>query len=176
MGVPWVVVLWMGLQASSPASDDPFGPLRDLPGRWEGAIDGRLGTGKGLRVYEFINDGKFLLARHSSVRPAQEKSPEGDHHQELALFSHDTERGTIMLREFMSEGVIPLSACEVEERRVRCVAESVENGEGIRARLTLDFVGPHEFVETYELAFPGDPELLHYFTNRWTRVPSVDDD
>jgi hypothetical protein len=109
-------------------ADDPWGPLRHLEGRWEGAIEGRLGTGKGVRSYEFVLDGLFLLYRHASVRLPQEKSPEGDHHRELGVFSYDSQGKSIMLREFMSEGVVLLSRCEVTKNRIVCVSEHVESG------------------------------------------------
>lgn len=152
---------------------DPFVFLRHLAGRWEGAIDGRLGTGKGIREYEWILDDQFLLLRHGSVRMPQEKSADGDHHRELAVFSFDREQKKIMLREFMVEGVVSLYGCDATKERLVCVTEHVESGPGIRARLTLEFESPYAFTEIYELAFPKDPELLHYFTNRWTRLPEL---
>jgi len=171
---PALLALALTLAAGSSAQtpvDDPWGPLRHLEGQWEGAIEGRLGTGTGLREYEFVLGGQFLLSRHASVRLPQEKSPGGDHHQELAVFSYDTERQSIVLREFMSEGVVPRSLCALTGDRVVCTTEHVESGPGIRARLTLDFESPHAFTETYELAFPRDETLKHYFTNHWTRRP-----
>lgn len=170
--VPMILALLLATSsATQTPTDDPWGPLRHLEGHWEGAIEGRLGTGKGLRSYEFVLGGQFLFYRHASVRLPQEKSPGGDHHRELAIFSYDRERKSIVLREFMIEGVVLRSPCEVTENRVVCVSEHVESGPGIRARLTLEFESPHAFTEVYELAFPKDETLKHYFTNRWTRVP-----
>jgi hypothetical protein len=162
-------------EAQEPANreKDPLAILRPLAGRWEGTIDGRLGTGKGIREYEWILDEQFLLSRHASVRMPQEKSPKGDHHRELAVFSFDSERNTIMLREFMVEGVVNRYACDAGDGRLVCVTEHVENGPGIRARLTLEFESPYAFTEIYELAFSAGKELQHYFTNRWTRVPEL---
>jgi len=76
-----------------------------------------------------------------------------------------------VLREFMVEGVVVRSPCDVAEARVVCVAEEVESGPGIRARLTLEFDSPYAFTEVYELAFPADETLQLYFTNRWTLLP-----
>ncbi len=50
----------------------------------------------------------------------------------------------------------------------------MENGPGIRARLTLQITDRYRFVEVYEIAWPGN-ELAVYFTNRWTRSPVLDD-
>lgn len=158
-------------QATS--AQDRFGPLRLLEGSWEGAIDGRLGTGVGVRDYEFILDDHFLLLRQDSVRLPQDRSPEGDHHRELAVFSYDTERETVVLREFFVEGVVNRYTCELDAQRVVCVTEAVESGPGIRARLTLEIPHAYEFEETFEIAFSEDAELAVYFTNHWTRTPKL---
>jgi hypothetical protein len=148
--------------------------LRPLVGSWEGSIDGKLGTGTGVRRYEFILGGKFLMCRHTSVRLPQEKSPAGDQHEELGVFSFDSEKKAIVLREFMLEGVVPRSVCETEAGKIVCTTEAVESGPGIRARLTLEIIDRYRFRETYELAWPGK-ELELYFDNEWTRVPALDD-
>jgi len=149
---------------------DPWALLKLLVGTWEGEIDGKLGTGKGVRRYELILGERFLLCRHRSVRVPQEKSPKGDQHEELGVFSFDSERKTIVYREFMSEGVVVRSPCEVAGTRVVCTSEAVESGPGIRARLVLEIADRYRFTEVYELAWPGK-EMEHYFTNRWTRSP-----
>ena len=154
------------------AEPDPWEPLRLLEGTWEGAIDGRLGQGVGRRTYGFIFDGLYLFSRHASVRLPQEKSPEGDHHRELAVYSYDRERGTIVLREFMVEGYVVRSTCETEPRRFVCTAEAVESGPGMQSRLTIEISDPYRLEETFELAWPGD-ELQVLFTNTWTRVPDL---
>lgn len=149
---------------------DPWKPFNTLVGNWEGQIDGKLGTGNGVRRYEFIFGGKYLLLRHESVRLPQEKSPEGDQHQELGVFSYDRQRNVIVLREFMNEGVVVRSPCAVNDKKIVCASEEVESGPGIRSRLTLEIVDRYRFKEVYELAFPGR-ELEHYFTNHWVRMP-----
>jgi hypothetical protein len=146
--------------------------LRLLEGTWEAKIDGRLGQGAGQRSYEFIFDGVYLVSRHASVRLPQEKSPEGDHHRELGVYSLDRERGTIVLREFMEEGFVLRSTCEMEPRRFVCAAEAIESGPGMQSRLTVEISDPYHFTEIFELASPGE-ELQVYFTNTWTRVPDL---
>lgn len=157
-------------EVSTSVAGDHWGPLRLLVGTWDGAIDGRLGTGTGVREYELILDENFLLFRHASVRMPQELSPAGDHHRELSIFSYDADRETIVLREFFVEGVVSRYTCDVEGSTVICVAEDIENGAGMQARLTLDIHDAYSFDEVFELAFPGE-ELSVYFTSRWTRRP-----
>ena len=165
----------LAAQAETPQSaTDPLILLKQLVGTWEGEIDGKLGKGKGVRHYEMILGGRFLLCRHRSVRVPQEKSPKGDQHEELGVFSFDSERKTIVYREFMSEGVVVRSPCEVAGSRVVCTSEAVESGPGIRARLVLEIADRYRFTETYELGWPGK-EMEHYFTNQWTRSPAAMD-
>ena len=154
------------------AEVDPWAPLRLLEGTWEGSIDGRLGQGTGRRHYQFILAGKFLLVRHSSVRLPQEKSPRGDDHRELGVFSFDSERATIVFRQFLVEGFVARYTCDMEPKRFVCTSESVESGDGLRARETVEIEDRYRFVETFELASPGE-ELEVFFTNRWARVPAL---
>ena len=106
--------------AQIPSEKDPWGPLRSLEGHWEGAISGKLGTGTGVRDYEFILDGHYLIFRHDSVREPQEKSPEGDHHRELSVFSFDSERQKIVLRSFNIEGFVLQYLCTVTDTKITC--------------------------------------------------------
>ena len=160
--------------AGAPGEESIWAPFRRLEGSWEGTIEGRLGEGRGRRDYEFLFDGLYLVFRHASVRLPQEKSPEGDYHRELGVFSLDRERSTIVLREFHGEGFVIGSACKALEQGFVCTSESVESGTGMRSRLTVEMSDPFRFEETFELASPGE-ELTVYFTNRWSRVPDLRD-
>lgn len=159
--------------AEEPTSD-PWAPFRLLEGHWEGAIEGILGQGTGKRSYERILDDKYVLMRHASVRLPQEKSPKGDFHRGLTIFSFDSERDTIVMRSFMVEGFVLRYTCEVEPKRFVCNTESIENGTGMRARETIEITDRYRFEETFELASPGQ-ELTVFFTNSWTRVPDLAD-
>ena len=145
-----------------------------LEGAWEGTIDGALGTGTGVRTYEYILDDNFVLLKHASVRPPQPKSPTGDHHRELGVFSFDRNRGKIIYREFIVEGYVNTYVCDVTagEQRIACVTESVENGPGLRARWTVTIENRHAFTELFELAEPGEDFVL-LFTNRWRRTANA---
>lgn len=75
-------------QGNDEAADpDIWEPFRVLEGAWEAGISGKLGVGAGLREYELIFGGLYLVHRHASVRRRQEESPEGDHDRELAVYS-----------------------------------------------------------------------------------------
>jgi len=155
---------------------DPWGPLKLLVGGWGGEIEGKLGQGRGVRRYEFGMGGHFLICRHNSVRLPQEESPKGDQHEELGVFSYDSERKTIVYREFMmNEGVMVRSPCQIDGMKVVCASEAVESGPGIRTRLTLEIIDRYHFSEVYELAWSPEKELELYFTNRWTRAPTLNE-
>ena len=163
-----------GRSQEAPAQEDPWQLLRTLEGTWAASISGRLGTGEGIRAYEFIMDRRFLQLTHESVRLPQPQSPSGDHHRELGVFSYDTTRGTIVYRQFIVEGFVLRYACEADEteRRLVCLSESVENGEGLRARETIELTSDHTFEETFELADPGE-DFKVLFTNHWRRKPNL---
>ena len=153
---------------------DPWVAHRLLPGTWEADIDGRLGQGTGRRQYEFIFNDQFLVGRHASIRLPQELSPEGDYHRELSVYSFDSERKTIVLRQFIVEGYVLQFTCETELLRFVCATERIENGTDMAARMTVAIESPYRFSEVFELAVPGE-EMEVYFTNTWTRVPSLED-
>ena len=159
--------------AEENASDDPWESVRFLAGEWNGSIDGRLGRGTGKRHYEFVLGGRFLVMKHSSVRLPQEKSPDGDNHGEIGIFSIDGERNKLVFRSFNIEGFILQYVCNVETGRLVCVTEQIENGRGIRARLTVTQQSNHSFDEVFEIAWREGEDLSVYFTNKWTRAPHL---
>ena len=171
----FVLLASLAIAAPGPAAPkdaDPWAPLRPLVGTWRGAVDGKLGTGEGLRRYEFIVGGKYLMSRHSSVRLPQEKSPEGDQHEEIGVFSFDRERQVIVFRAFMIEGFVNRYTCEAQPGKLVCLSEAVESGPGTRARLVFELGDRYRFVEHCDIGWPGR-DLERYFTIQWTRAPAL---
>lgn len=156
------------------AVDRASGPFRMLAGTWEGDIGGRLGSGQGIRRYEFALDDQYLVMTHASVRLPQEKSPQGDYHRELAIFSTDQTNRQVILRAFNVEGFVLTYGCETSPKRIRCTSRFIEDGPDMRARLTIEIESRYRFTETFELAGAGD-DLQTYFTNTWTRKPDLAD-
>ena len=169
------LLLPVQLGAQEPTKEAYWRLLEDLVGRWEGGIDGRLGTGSGVREYKFVLEDNFLMWRHASVRQPQEKSPAGDYHREIGFFSFDPERSKLVARSFVVENFVNQYLCEVDERRVTCVMERSEGASGSEwdSRLTLVIHDAYRFEEVFELAPPGE-ELAVYFTNEWTRIPVLE--
>ena len=154
--------------------DNPLAALNFLVGTWEGQIDGSLGTGTGIREYEWILDDNFLMSTHASVRMPQPRSPGGDHHREVGIFSYDSERELIVYRQFVVEGFVNRYTCQPPDAGpgFTCVTEGVENGPGIRARWTMTPSDGFTLEEVFELGEP-DQEFGIRFTNRWIRRPTL---
>jgi len=148
--------------------------LRLLEGSWRGTVVGELGEGEAVRQYQFLFADTYLVTRHSSVRLPQDKSPDGDHHRELTVFSRDRVRGVVVLREFNVEGFVLEYGCVLEHMRVVCTSTRIESGPGMRARVTLEIENAYRFEERFELA-QAEGELQHYLSVHWQRAPGIDD-
>jgi len=146
--------------------------LQYFLGTWKGRETGKAGLGEGDRAYAFVMDGKYLAAVNTSTFEPQDMNPEGELHEDWALFSYDRLRGKIILREFHSEGFVNqyiLQTTNADDRRLVFLSENIENlPPGWRARITLTIRDDDSFDETFELAAPGEEyELL--LENYWTR-------
>jgi len=102
----------------------------------------------------------------------QEKNPKGEVHEDRTFFSYDKQRKLIMVRQFNVEGFINqfyLDSLYNENRNLIFATENSENAPpGLRARLTYEIINENEFVETFDLGFPGK-EFSCFMTNYWTR-------
>ena len=163
------MIAWHSLPTR--ASDDPLQALRALTGEWVGKEEGSFGQGKGTRTYRSILQDRYVLSDNHSVFEPQPGLEKGDEHRDWTIFSYDSAHGRIVARQFNSEGFVNRL---VQEKRppgepLLFVSEASENGpEGLRARLTLDFLSESEFSETFELASPGQ-EYRVVLRNHWIR-------
>ncbi|UCD23874.1 MAG: hypothetical protein JSW51_12705, partial [Gemmatimonadota bacterium] len=96
------------------AAEHPLHELASLQGSWSGEIDGTFGPATGQRQYRFIIGNRFLLMMHD--RDQQQAASGSDIHEEWSIFSFDTERDMIVLREFLVEGLVNRYTCELESR------------------------------------------------------------
>jgi hypothetical protein len=144
-----------------------------LVGDWKGAGEGEPGTSTSERhVTRFLDD-QYLRVDGRSVYQKQPRSPEGDIHVELGIWSYDRSRGLVVLREFDSLGFVAtyvLDKTASTPDQWLLVAESLQNvPKGWKARYRYIRVNPDEYTETLEL----DPEgkgFKPYVTNRFKRV------
>lgn len=154
--------------------DDRWATYRLLIGTWAGELDDRLGQGLGQRKYELIFDDQFLVSWHSSVRLPQELSPKGDFHKELSIYSFDANRDTVVLRQFLIEGLVLQFTCNSKTMQLICVSENIENAPEMSARLTIEFENKYRFLEKFELARSGE-DLQQFTAITFTRVPSLEE-
>jgi hypothetical protein len=154
--------------------DAPWGDLHQLAGEWHGELDGPLGRGTGQRRYRFIFDNNFLLGKHVSTTPPLHEAAAGEVHRELSIFSVDVEQDQVILRQFLVEGFVIDFSCESAAKKLVCTSRVVENGDGMRARTTFEFIDRFRFSETFELAQPKE-ELRVFVESQWLRTVSLDE-
>ena len=138
---------------------DPWDPWKFFIGNWEGIGKGEPGESKVERSYEFVLEGKFLLAKNKSFYPPQEKNPQGEVHTNWDLFSYDMGRKKFVLRQFHVEGFVNqyvLDSISADGKTLVFTTESIENiPAGWKAKETYKLTGDDEFTEIFELAAPG---------------------
>lgn len=128
--------------------------LEPLLGVWTGVSKGSFGTANLERVSEYILQGRFVRVNTRSVA---EKDP----HEDIALFSYDEARSTIVLREFHAEGyVIRYRLVSAADGVLTFESEDIENpiDPTLRARTVIHVTNP--LVETLELATDQGPFVL----------------
>jgi hypothetical protein len=152
---------------------DPWEPVRFLIGKWEGTASGEPGTGTVERSYEFILGDRFIQERNTSTYPPQGKNKDGEVHHHLGFISYDRARKALMLRQFHEEGFVNLYKLNPDlssTSRLVFESESFENFDNSwRARETYEILSDSEFVETFELAPPGQ-DFQVYSRNHFRRV------
>ena len=151
---------------------DPWDPWKFFIGTWEGTGKGEPGESKVERSYEFVLEGKFLLAKNKSFYPPQGKNPQGEVHTDWGLFSYDMGRKKFVLRQFHVESFVnqyALDSISADGKTLVFTTEAIENiPAGWRARETYKLTGKDEFTEIFELAPPGQ-EFSVYSENHLKR-------
>jgi len=139
---------------------DIWEPLRFLLGKWTGTCTGKPGIGVVEREFRLVLSDRYIQSIGRTVFEPQEKNPDGEVHEELALFSFDQERKLYVYREFLTEGFVSrylLEPPEAGATRLAMTTEAIENvPPNWVARLTLMIEGPNAFEETFELKGPNN--------------------
>jgi hypothetical protein len=167
-----VFVVVAVVQNSQPSSAQIWKPFEFLVGSWKGDESATFGQGTGERRYRFILQDRYLISENASRFPARADRP-AEAHDDWTIFSYDTARRTYVIRQFNSEGFVNTlvmdPASEVP-RKMRFVAETTENApEGTRVVLEFEVLGEDEFVERFEVRFPGSAAPMA-IGNRWRRT------
>jgi hypothetical protein len=175
----WPAVLSLGLvlcrqtdgtaQLDPASAEHPLHELAFLEGSWAGEIDGTIGSSPGQRQYRFIIGDRFLLMMHD--RDPQEPAPPGDAHEEWSIFSFDTEREVIVLREFVVEGFVNTYTCEIDAgpTSLTCESEAAEGGSGLFLTLGYEFADLDHFTEVFEI-FGPDGSMQVRIEGQWVRT------
>ncbi len=156
---------------ASPAANR-LASLAPLIGRWTGTTEGQPGNGTVEREYERILNGRFIQVRNRSTYPPQEKNKKGETHEDIGVFSFDSGRRQIVLRQFHTEGFVNQYLLDPGSApgKLVLVTEAIENiPAGWRARETYVLTGADQLDEIFELAPPGK-EFEPYSRARLTRA------
>jgi hypothetical protein len=163
-----------GLATAAEPAPDPWASVQRLIGDWSGTASGSAGEGSVRRRYAFVMNGRYIHEINITTYPPQERNRSGEVHEHWSFLSFDKSRQTLVLRQFHVEGFVntfrqakadaPGSAGLVFE------SESFENfSSAWRARESYVFLSDDAFIETFELAPPGQP----YRTYSRTRLERV---
>ena len=143
----------------STSASNVWEPLKFFAGKWEGTGNGKPGTSKIEREYQFVLNGKYLSVEGRSVYDAQPKNPKGEVHEELGMISFDKSRKQFVFRQFHVEGFVNQyvsTTISADGKEIIFTSEAIENvPAGWRARETYKIISADEFTETFELAEPG---------------------
>ena len=154
------------------ATGDGLAPVAALVGRWSGTTAGQPGKGTVERDYARILGARFIEVRNRSTYPPQDKNPKGEVHEDMGVFSFDSARKRIVLRQFHTEGFVNQYVLDPDSPPGRLIltTEAIENiPAGWRARETYVFTGSDQVEEIFELAEPGK-DFEVYSRNRLARV------
>ena len=175
---PTLTVVLCALSATAvsasqqPTTESQLSVLDPLIGRWQGTTEGEPGNGTVEREYTRILNSRFVHLKNRSVYPPQERTPKGEEHEDVGIFSVDRSRKRIVFRQFHVEGFVNQYVQEpgTADRTLVFVTESIENiPEGWRGRETYTFINADELEEVFELAPPGKP-FAPYSRARLKRV------
>lgn len=150
-------------------------PFNYFIGTWHGSGQGRPGHSRVQRQYQFVLGGQFLQVQNRSIYDPQDKSPDGEVHEDWGLIGYDRTRQVFVFRQFHVEGFVSqyvLDSLTDNGQTIRFITEGIENiPTSWRARETYRKLSEDEFVEVFELAEPGK-DFAVYTENHLQRVQS----
>ena len=157
-----IVILTFGLTmlvaAEEPERADPWAPIRVLLGEWEGVGNGFGGESRVHHSYGFILQDNFIHSTTVSEFQPKEDGALGKIHEDWGFFSFYSDRGMIVLRQFLSEGFVTTYVLEDTKPGADVLvftSESTEGAGGMAARLVIPFEDDDTYRLVLELASPG---------------------
>ena len=172
-GLMVLIIFSCGVNADEKSPELSLQDLRPLIGFWRGTGEGKWGKSSVERDFKIILDNNFLENHGRSVYARQEKNRKGEIHETHDIFSFDTRRQTLVLRQFDNEGYATTYYADRSigsPKKVVFVAERMENlPDNWRARLTFHIIDDTEYWESFELdTAKGEYQL--YLTNTFYRA------
>ena len=168
------VLLCASTVAAEDRKPDPWQPLRFLIGQWQGTVTGESGTGTVRRSYQFVLKDRFIQEHNVSSYAPSEKLPAGEVHEHLGMISYDRQRKTLMMRQFHPESFVNLYALKASAGKADLLVFESEDFENFddawKARESYEVISGDEFIETFELAPPGQ-QFEVYSRNHFKRLP-----
>jgi hypothetical protein len=129
-------------------------------------VQRRAGPRVGAATIRICIERSVHPRKQSIDLPSTRKNKHGDVHEHVGYFSCDKGRTAIVLRQFHAEGFVNQYVLAPGSTATKVVFESerLENfSNEWRAKETYEIVSKDEFIETFELAAPGN---LSRFTAR----------
>jgi hypothetical protein len=108
--------------------------------------------------YRFVIQEQFVHMQTRSEFRAEQGGAVTEVHEDWGMFSFDADRGRLILRQFLSEGLVNtyvLQESSLDDTRLDFVSESTEGSGGMSARLIFSFEGDDAYRLVLELAQPG---------------------
>lgn len=169
----YLILLLLPLHTLGQSTDKPFHELgRFLEGDWNSHAEDCIGLGEGTRSCAWILDSTCLHIRNYSETPSPDGSPPSIH-RDWTFLTYDAINDLLVLREFHNESYVNRYAADSisADRRVFVFnSTDLQNvPSGWRARVTIRITGSDRFVETFELASPGQA-LKPYVVGSWRRT------
>lgn len=134
-----------------------------------------MGNGKYERSYQWALNGNFIQIRNKAAYAPQEKSPQGEIHEDVGYISFNAMENRFMLRQFHVEGYIneyKMDKLSADQKRYVFISFEIENiPTGWRARETYEIVNADEYIEIFELAAPGKDYEVYSRANMKRRKP-----
>jgi len=146
-------LLLTGSLLTGDGETDRFAPIRFLIGSWQGTGEGIGGKSTVTHTFEETLQGNFIRWRTRAVFAAEDDKSAPEIHEDIGFFSYDPARDEILLRQFLSEGVVNTYVVTAEkDGRLVMTTRHSEGSGNMRARLTLERVEDGKYETTLELA------------------------
>jgi hypothetical protein len=143
-----------------------------LIGKWTGEGEGFGQTSQVEHSYRYVLQNRFIESKTKSIVSDDDESIL-EVHEDLGMFSYDTEREAIVLRQFHSEGYVNVYTMDDPSEHAGGIvftSDKTEGAGGLLARLRYDLESTGSYTVSLDLANPGQ-DFRECQVVRMRRVP-----